>query len=283
MVTIMKRTRMVDIGGVKVGGDYPLVLIAGPCVIESEESARNIAGGLCRIAADAGVPLVFKASFDKANRSSLGNFRGPGLQTGLEILHRIGKEFDVPVISDVHAVGQIPEACDALDAIQIPAFLCRQTDLLVDAGRCGKPVNIKKGQFMSPGEMANAVEKVTSTGNQQVLVTERGTTFGYNNLVVDMRGLQILRETGCPVVFDGTHSVQQPGGLGDRSGGAREFVPVLCRAAVAAGCDAVFLEAHDNPDEAKCDGPNMLALSQLHPLLVVLKELDRTARLQQLE
>jgi 2-dehydro-3-deoxyphosphooctonate aldolase (KDO 8-P synthase) len=283
MVIAMKRTRAIDINGVRIGGDNPLALIAGPCVIESEDSARCIAEELKRIAADAGVPLIFKASYDKANRSSADSFRGPGMQAGLSILNRIGRDFNLPVISDVHAVDQVAEASDALDALQIPAFLCRQTDLLVEAGRCGKPVNIKKGQFMSPDEMANAVAKVTSTGNEQVLVTERGTTFGYNNLVVDMRGLQIMRETGCPVVFDGTHSIQQPGGLGDRSGGAREFVPVLCRAAVAAGCDAVFLEVHDKPDEAKCDGPNMLAMQQLHPLLIVLKELDRAARLQRLE
>lgn len=279
----MKRTRVIDINGVRIGGDNPLALIAGPCVIESEDSARRIAEELKRIAADAGVPLIFKASYDKANRSSADSFRGPGMRAGLSILNRIGRDFNLPVISDVHAVDQVAEASDALDALQIPAFLCRQTDLLVEAGRCGKPVNIKKGQFMSPGEIANAVAKVTSSGNEQVLVTERGTTFGYNDLVVDMRGLQIMRETGCPVVFDGTHSVQQPGGLGDRSGGAREFVPVLCRAAVAAGCDAVFLEVHYDPDEAKCDGPNMLAMPQLHPLLVILKELDRTARLQRLE
>jgi len=279
----MKRTRVIDIDGVKVGGDHPLALIAGPCVIENEDSARGIAEELKGIAADAGVPLIFKSSYDKANRSSLDSFRGPGMQAGLEILKRIGRDFDVPVISDVHAVDQVPEASDALDAVQIPAFLCRQTDLLVEAGRCGKPVNIKKGQFMSPGEMANAVEKVASTGNEQIMVTERGTTFGYNNLVVDMRSLEVMREIGCPVVFDGTHSVQEPGGLGKSSGGAREFVPVLCRAAVAAGCDAVFLEVHDNPDRAKCDGPNMLPLSQLRPLLLVLKELDRTARLQRLE
>ena len=283
MVIAMKRTRAIDINGVRVGGDNPLALIAGPCVIESEDSARCIAEELKRIAADAGVALVFKASYDKANRSSVDSFRGLGMQAGLSILNRIGRDFNLPVISDVHAVDQVAEASDALDALQIPAFLCRQTDLLVEAGRCGKPVNIKKGQFMSPAEMANAVAKVTSSGNEQVLVTERGTTFGYNNLVVDMRGLQIMRETGCPVVFDGTHSIQQPGGLGDRSGGAREFVPVLCRAAVAAGCDAVFLEVHDKPDEAKCDGPNMLAMPQLHPLLIVLKELDRAARLQRLE
>ena len=279
----MKRTRVVDIDGVKVGGDHPLALIAGPCVIESEDSARGIAGQLKNIAADAGVPLIFKSSYDKANRSSLEGFRGPGMQAGLAILNKIGRDFDMPVISDVHAVDQVSEAADALDAIQIPAFLCRQTDLLVEAGRCGKPVNIKKGQFMSPPEIANAVEKVASAGNEQILVTERGTTFGYNNLVVDMRSLQVMRETGCAVVFDGTHSVQQPGGLGKSSGGAREFVPVLCRAAVAAGCDAVFLEVHDNPDAAKCDGPNMLPLPQLHPLLLVLKELDRTARLERLE
>ena len=279
----MKKTHTVDINGVKVGGDNPLVLIAGPCVIESEDSARRIAGDLKAISSELGIPLIFKASFDKANRSSLSGFRGPGLKIGLAILNKIGRDFQVPVLSDVHTVSEVSEASDALDAIQIPAFLCRQTDLLIEAGSCGKPVNIKKGQFMAPWEMANVVEKVMSTGNEQVLLTERGTTFGYNNLVVDMRSLHVMRETGCPVVFDGTHSVQLPGGQGRSSGGQREFAPTLARAAVAAGCDAIFLEVHDTPDDAKCDGPNMLPLSQLRPLLLAVKLIDRIARLEQLE
>ena len=279
----MRRTRVIDIDGVKIGGDYPLVLIAGPCVIESEDSARRIAGDLKRISVELGFPVIFKSSFDKANRTSISGFRGPGLRTGLAILNKIGRDFEIPVISDVHAVQEVSEASDALDAIQIPAFLCRQTDLLIEAGSCGKPVNIKKGQFMAPWEMANAIEKVMSTGNEQVLLTERGTTFGYNNLVVDMRSLHIMRQTGCPVVFDGTHSVQLPGGQGRSSGGQREFVPTLSRAAVAAGCEALFLEVHDNPDDAKCDGPNMLPLSQLRPLLLAVKMIDRTVRLEQLE
>jgi len=279
----MKRTRVINVDGLKIGGDNPLVLFAGPCVIESEESARRIADELKKIAADVGLKLVFKASYDKANRSSITGFRGPGLRAGLEILNRIGRDFDVPVMSDVHAVAEMSEASDALDVVQIPAFLSRQTDLLVEAGLCGKPVNIKKGQFMSPEEMGNAIQKVKSGGSDLVMVTERGTTFGYNNLVVDMRSLPVMREFTCPVIFDGTHSVQLPAGQGTSSGGRREFVPVLCRAAVGAGVDAVFLEVHDNPDEALCDGPNMLPLSQLRPLLLVLKTLDRIARLEQLE
>ena len=279
----MKRTNVVDIGNVKIGGDNPLVLFAGPCVIESEDHARRIAGDLKAMALELGIPLIFKASYDKANRSSLSGFRGPGLKVGLAILNKIGRDFEMPVISDVHAATEVSEASDALDAVQIPAFLCRQTDLLIEAGSCGKPVNIKKGQFMAPWEIANAVEKVMSTGNEQVLLTERGTSFGYNNLVVDMRSLHVMRETGCPVVFDGTHSVQLPGGLGKSSGGQREFVPVLCRAAVAAGVDAIFLEVHDNPDDAKCDGPNMIPLSRLRPLLLAVREIDSVVRLKELE
>jgi len=276
----MRPTRTVTIRDVKIGSGHPLALIAGPCVIESEDSLRRIARELKAIAADAAMPLVFKASYDKANRSSLNGYRGPGMAAGLDMLRKIRDEFDLPVLSDVHAVEQVRPAAEALDAIQIPAFLCRQTDLLVAAGGCGKPVNIKKGQFMSPGEMTNVVRKVESGGTEQVLLTERGTTFGYNNLVVDMRSLQIMRGTGCPVVFDGTHSVQQPGALGGASGGLREFVPLLCRAAVAAGSDAIFLEVHHAPDAALCDGPNMLPLVDLPDLLRMLKEIDAIARPQ---
>ena len=279
----MKRTNIVDIGGVKIGGDNPLALIAGPCVIESEDHARYIAGDLKAMAAELGIPFIFKASYDKANRTSISGFRGPGLKDGLAILNRIARDFSVPVMSDVHAVHEVSEASDALDAVQIPALLCRQTDLLIEAGSCGKPVNIKKGQFMAPWDMANAIEKVMSTGNSQVLLTERGACFGYNNLVVDMRSLHVMRETGCPVVFDGTHSVQLPGGQGRSSGGQREYVPLLSRAAVAAGCDALFLEVHDNPDKARCDGPNMLALARLRPLLLAVREIDALVRLRELE
>ena len=279
----MKRTNIIDIGGVRIGGDNPLVLIAGPCVIESEEHARTIASDLKAMAGELGLPFIFKASYDKANRTSISGFRGPGLKDGLAILNKIGRDFSVPVMSDVHAVGEVSEASDALDAVQIPAFLCRQTDLLIEAGSCGKPVNIKKGQFMAPWDMVNAVEKVMSTGNSQVLLTERGACFGYNNLVVDMRSLHVMRETGCPVVFDGTHSVQLPGGQGKSSGRQREYVPLLSRAAVAAGCDALFLEVHDNPDAARCDGPNMLALARLRPLLLAVREIDALVRLRELE
>ena len=274
----MQTTRTVTIRGVNIGSKHPLALIAGPCVIESEGVVRRIAGELKTIAAAAGMPLVFKASYDKANRSSLEGYRGPGLAAGLEILRGIRDEFDLPVLSDVHAVDQVQPAAQALDAIQLPAFLCRQTDLLTAAGRSGKPVNIKKGQFMSPGEMANAVRKVESGGTDQIFLTERGSSFGYNNLVVDMRSLQIMRETGCPVVFDGTHSVQQPGALGSASGGLREFVPLLCRAAVAAGVDALFLEVHHDPASALCDGPNMLPLAALPTLLKLLKQIDSLVR-----
>jgi len=274
----MQTTRTVSIRGVNIGSKHPLALIAGPCVIESEAVVRRIAGELKTIAAAAGMPLVFKASYDKANRSSLEGYRGPGLAAGLEILRGIRDEFDLPVLSDVHAVDQVQPAAQMLDAIQLPAFLCRQTDLLTAAGRCGKPVNIKKGQFMSPGEMANAVRKVESGGTDQIFLTERGSSFGYNNLVVDMRSLQIMRETGCPVVFDGTHSVQQPGALGSASGGLREFVPLLCRAAVAAGVDALFLEVHHDPASALCDGPNMLPLAALPTLLKLLKQIDSLVR-----
>ncbi|HUW31321.1 MAG TPA: 3-deoxy-8-phosphooctulonate synthase [Planctomycetota bacterium] len=279
----MKRTNIVDIGGVKIGGDNPLALIAGPCVIESEDHARYIAGDLKAMAAELGIPFIFKASYDKANRTSISGFRGPGLKDGLAILNRIARDFSVPVMSDVHAVHEVSEASDALDAVQIPALLCRQTDLLIEAGSCGKPVNIKKGQFMAPWDMANAIEKVMSTGNSQVLLTERGACFGYNNLVVDMRSLHVMRETGCPVMFDGTHSVQLPGGQGRSSGGQREYVPLLSRAAVAAGCDALFLEVHDNPDKARCDGPVMLPLARLRPLLLAVREIDTLVRLRELE
>jgi len=251
---------------VVIGGP-DLAIIAGPCLIEDEDTTTHIARELAAICADAGLPFVFKASYDKANRTSVTSRRGPGWQAGLELLARVRETVGVPVLSDVHETIQVPMAMQALDVLQIPAFLCRQTDLLVAAGETGKTVNIKKGQFLAPEDMEFSIKKVTSTGNQQVMVTERGTTFGYHNLVVDMRGLAIMRGLGYPVVFDATHSVQLPGGGCGASGGEREFAPALARAAVAVGIDAVFMEVHPDPDQAPCDGPNMLPLAQVPAVL----------------
>ncbi|HOJ78686.1 MAG TPA: 3-deoxy-8-phosphooctulonate synthase [Bacillota bacterium] len=255
-----------------------LLLIAGPCVIESPEHTWMMATELKKIAADAGVKLVFKASYDKANRSAVDSFRGPGLKAGLEILKKIKQELQLPVLSDVHCVSQIEAAAEVLDIIQIPAFLSRQTDLIVAAAQTKKIINVKKAQFSAPEDMKNVLEKVYSTGNRQVILTERGVSFGYHNLVVDMRSLPIMRSFGVPVVFDGTHSVQKPGGLGKATGGDRSFVPYLCRAAVATGVDGIFLEVHDNPDVAKSDGPNMIRLSDLSSLLKVLVAIDKTVK-----
>lgn len=274
----MSITRRISMGGAAIGGGGKLALIAGPCVIESESHARSMAERLVRIAADVGVPYVFKASYDKANRSSAKGFRGPGLKEGLRILARIKADLSVPVLSDVHEADQIAPAAEVLDMIQIPAFLCRQTDFLLTAARSGKPINIKKGQFMAPWDMANAVAKVREGGNQDVILTERGVSFGYNNLVADMRALPIMRGLGAPVVFDATHSVQLPGGQGTSSGGDRDMARVLARAAVAAGLDGVFMEVHDNPDAALCDGPNMIALDDLRDLLQTLLALDEIAQ-----
>lgn len=257
------------------------LLIAGPCVIESEEHVMMMAGELKEIAGRAGVKLVFKASFDKANRTSVTSFRGPGLEEGLAILNRVKQKYDLPVLSDVHEVNQVETAAQVIDIIQIPAFLSRQTDLIVAAGETGKVVNIKKAQFSAPEDMKNAIEKVYSTGNKQVCLTERGATFGYNRLIVDMRSLPIMRSFGVPVIFDGTHSVQEPGGLGKTTGGDRGFVPYLCRAAVATGIDGLFLEVHDNPDCAKSDGPNMIKLADLESLLRTLVEIDRVVKSSQ--
>lgn len=255
-----------------------LLLIAGPCVIESPEHTWMMATELKKIAAAAGVKFVFKASYDKANRTSVDSFRGPGLKAGLEILRDIKQELQIPVLSDVHCVSQIDAAAEVLDIIQIPAFLSRQTDLIVAAAKTNKIINVKKAQFSAPEDMKNVLEKVYSTGNRQVILTERGVSFGYNNLVVDMRSLPIMRSFGVPVVFDGTHSVQKPGGLGKATGGDRNFVPYLCRAAVATGVDGVFLEVHDNPDAAKSDGPNMIRLSDLGDLLRVLVVINKTVK-----
>lgn len=274
----MTAIRKISLGPVSIGGGGPLTLIAGPCAIESEKHARDMAEALCRLTGDLGMPFVFKSSYDKANRSSVGGFRGPGLARGLEILGAIRKDFSVPVLSDVHGETEIAPAAEVLDVLQIPAFLCRQTDFLLAVGRSGKPVNVKKGQFMAPWDMQNVVDKVASTGNRDVILTERGASFGYNNLVADMRALPIMRWTGMPVVFDATHSVQLPGGKGGCSGGDREMALVLARAAVAAGVDGVFLEVHDNPDAALCDGPNMIPLGELRGLLETLMELDAVVK-----
>ena len=256
----------VEIGNVTVGNGV-LFLIAGPCVIESEELVLKTAEQIARIAASHKVPLIFKSSYDKANRSAVTSYRGMGMEEGLRILQKVKSEVGVPVLSDVHAPEEATAAAEVLDLLQIPAFLCRQTDLLVSAGKTGKGVNVKKGQFLAPWDMANVVEKLESTGNKKIFLTERGTTFGYNNLVSDMRSLVIMKQWKYPVIFDGTHSVQLPGGGGKVSSGQREFVTPLTRAAVATGCDGLFLEVHPSPDQALSDGPNMIDLAELNRLL----------------
>ncbi len=250
-----------------VGSGQALLLIGGPCALESEDLARTVAGTLQEICARLGVSYIFKASFDKANRTSLTSYRGPGLVDGLAILARIRRDLQVPVISDIHDIHQVTAAAEVLDILQIPAFLCRQTDLLVAAAKTGKPVNVKKGQFVSPWDMQNAVEKIRAVGGTKTMLVERGACFGYNNLVVDMRSLPVMRSLGCPVIFDATHSVQLPGGAGGRSGGQREFIAPLARAAVAVGIDGLFMEIHPNPEEALCDGPNSIPLHQVEDLL----------------
>jgi 2-dehydro-3-deoxyphosphooctonate aldolase (KDO 8-P synthase) len=262
-------------------GDGGLVMIAGPCVIESAALTLEIAWALKEYARELSFPLIFKASYDKANRTSLNSFRGPGLAAGLEVLARVKDEVGLPVLSDVHRLAEVAEAARVLDVLQIPAFLSRQTDLVVAAAAAGKPVNLKKGQFLAPWDMAPLVEKARSTGNSQVLLTERGTSFGYNNLVVDFRSLPLLKELGCPVVLDVTHSVQLPGGLGTSSGGQRQFIPYLARAGVAAGVDALFMEVHPEPDRALCDGPNSLPLAEVRPLWRRLQDLHQFLRQQE--
>jgi len=264
--------------GFEVGPDRPFFLIAGPCVIESEALVMEIAGRMREIARELGIPYVFKASYDKANRSSKGSFRGPGLEAGLRILGEVRRQLDVPVLTDVHEDTPLDEVASVVDVLQTPAFLCRQTNFIVNAAAQGKPVNIKKGQFLSPWEMRNVVDKARSTGNEQIMVCERGFSFGYNNLVADMRSLAVMRETGCPVVFDATHSVQLPGGQGSASGGQREFVPVLARAAVAAGVAGVFMETHPDPSRALSDGPNAWPLDRMRTLLSLLKEIDAAVK-----
>jgi len=271
-------SRGVRVGPVTIGGGAPLALIAGPCVIESRDAALRHAERLRALAARAGVGLVYKSSFDKANRTALGSFRGVGMDEGLAILADVRRETGLPVLTDVHEKDQIAAVAAVVDVLQTPAFLCRQTDFVVAVAAAGKPVNLKKGQFLSPAEMARVVEKARSTGNEALLVTERGFAFGYNNLVSDMRALPVLAETGCPVVFDATHSVQQPGGLGTTSGGERRFVAPLARAAVATGVDAVFMEVHEDPSRALSDGATSLALADLPALLGVLAAIDRARR-----
>lgn len=255
------------VGSVRIGGGGPLALLAGPCAIESEAHALAMAEALVRVAADARVPFVYKSSYDKANRSSLGSYRGPGLREGLRILGRVHAAFGCPVMSDVHLPTEVPAAAEVLDLLQVPAFLCRQTDLVVACGKSGRPVNVKKGQFMAPWDMRNVVEKFRLSGCEDVLLTERGASFGYNNLVVDFRSLAVMRSFGTPVVFDATHSVQLPGGEGTRSGGERQYVAALARAAVAFGVDALFMEVHEAPDRAPSDGRTMLPLAWLPRLL----------------
>jgi len=264
--------------GFEAGPDRPLFLIAGPCVVESEALTIEIAGQLRDLAASLGVPFIFKASYDKANRSSIGSYRGPGIEEGLRILSEVRHQLGVPVLTDVHEDTPLPEVAAVVDALQTPAFLCRQTNFIVAACSQGRPVNIKKGQFLSPWEMRNVVDKARSTGNEQVMACERGFSFGYNNLVSDMRSLAVMRGFGVPVVFDATHSVQLPGGKGAASGGQREFVPVLARAAVAAGVSGVFMETHPRPEEALSDGPNAWPLHRMRSLLETLVELDRTVK-----
>jgi 2-dehydro-3-deoxyphosphooctonate aldolase (KDO 8-P synthase) len=270
--------RVVKIGSVEVGGGRSFVLIGGPCVLESRKTALDIAARVKEIAGRLNVPFIFKASYDKANRTSIDSFRGLGMSQGLEILQQVKERLRVPVLSDVHTAEEVDLAADVLDVIQIPAFLCRQTDLLIRAGKTKRAVNIKKGQFLAPWDMKQVVKKIEQTGNKRILLTERGTSFGYNNLISDFRSLSIMRQTGYPVVFDATHSVQQPGGLGTASGGNSEYIPLLARCAVAAGCDAVFMEIHPNPSQALSDGPNTLALSKLEKLLAELKAIDRIVK-----
>ncbi len=266
--------RQIQIGKIVIGGDNPLVLIAGPCVIESETKSLDTAKRIQDIAVRLKIPFIFKSSFDKANRLSVDSYRGPGLKKGLEVLNKVKHKIKVPVLSDIHCQKEINEAAKVLDIIQIPAFLCRQTDIVVAAARTGRVVNIKKGQFLAPWDILPIIKKVESAGNKKILITERGVSFGYNNLVSDLRSLSIMRDFGYPVIYDATHSVQIPGGKGSCSGGQRQFVAGLSRAAVAFGCDGLFLEVHLDPDKAPCDGPNMIDLQELERLLKEIKKIE---------
>lgn len=274
----MSGTRRIDIGNVTLGGDAPLAFILGPCQLESLDHARMMAERIAAACAPTGARFIFKASFDKANRSSIGTERGPGIDEGLTILAKIRGEFGVPVLTDVHEPGQCAVAAQAVDVLQIPAFLCRQTDLLVAAGETGAAVNVKKGQFLAPWDMGNVADKLASTGNDRIMLCDRGTSFGYNTLISDLRGLPVMARTGWPVVFDATHSIQQPGGQGATSGGEREFAPVMARAAVAVGVSAVFVETHDDPGNAPSDGPNMIPVGELPGLIDALIRYDALTR-----
>jgi 2-dehydro-3-deoxyphosphooctonate aldolase (KDO 8-P synthase) len=270
--------RQVAVKDIRIGDKNKLVLIAGPCVIESENLCLNLAKRIKEMTVKLDIPFIFKASFDKANRMSLGSFRGPGIKKGLDVLNKVKDKVKVPVLSDVHCVKDILEAAKVLDIIQIPAFLCRQTDIVVAAAKTGKAVNIKKGQFLAPGDILPIIKKAESTGNKNIIITERGVSFGYNNLVTDFRALEIMRQLGYPVIYDATHSIQIPAGQGSCSGGQREFVGGLSRAAVAFGCDGLFLEVHPDPDKALCDGPNMINLKDLEILLKQAKKIEKALR-----
>lgn len=277
-MSAMTHPRPVQVGAITIANDRPFVLISGPCQIESRDHALFMAEALARAAARAGVPFIFKSSFDKANRTSLSGRRGVGIDAGLAILAEVKATLGCPVLTDIHGPEQVEAAAQAVDILQIPAFLCRQTDLLLAAGRSGAVVNVKKGQFLAPWDMAAVAQKVASTGNDRILLTERGASFGYNTLVSDMRALSVMAQTGYPVVFDATHSVQQPGGLGSASGGQRDHAPLLARSAVAAGVAAIFAEAHDDPDNAPSDGPVMLPLDWVGPMLARLKAIDAVVK-----
>ena len=271
-------TNEIQIAHTKLGGNNPLFIIAGPCVIESEDIVFSAAKRLKEICSSIGLPLLFKSSYDKANRTSLSSFRGPGLEKGLRVLSDLRSRFDIPIISDVHSVEEVKIASEVLDAIQIPAFLCRQTDIILAASKTMKPVNIKKGQFLAPWDVRNILDKFISTGNRNVFITERGTSFGYNNLVVDFRGIPVMRSFGYPVIFDVTHSLQLPGGMGKSSGGQREFAEPLARAAAAVHIDGLFMEVHPEPDRALCDGPNMIKLDELENLLKTVKAIHELTK-----
>ena len=270
--------KTVSVGSIDISNSHPIVLVAGPCQIESLDHSLMLGERIARGCLKLGTRFIYKSSFDKANRSSLSTARGVGMDEGLRILEEVKRAFGCPVLTDIHEASQCEAAAQAVDVLQIPAFLCRQTDLLLAAGRTGAVINVKKGQFLAPWDMKNVAQKIASTGNERIILCERGTSFGYNTLVSDFRGLQVMAETGYPVMFDATHSVQQPGGKGTSSGGQREFVPLLARAAVAVGCAAVFIETHENPDSAPSDGPNMVPIGELTPLLANLVAIDAIAK-----
>jgi 2-dehydro-3-deoxyphosphooctonate aldolase (KDO 8-P synthase) len=267
----------IKIDDINIGAGNPFVLVAGPCVIEDKETTFEIASYLKALTGELDIPFIFKASYDKANRTSISSFRGPGVAEGLDILAAVKSDLKIKVLSDVHRLAEVADAARVLDVIQVPAFLCRQTDLIVEIAKTQKPVNIKKGQFVAPWDIPNIAAKVASTGNRRIVITDRGTTFGYNNLVADFRGIKIIQDTGWPVIFDATHSVQLPGGAGSSSGGQREFAPLLAKAALAAGADGLFLEVHKDPDKARCDGPNSLKMNTLPDLLTRFKAIEKAA------